>query len=343
MTIHQPSAKLFNILDKAMFLTSGKVTFYGPSADLLRYVGQIYNEAGYGSPPVANPPELFLELCDQLQADGKLELVTSKYGNNEDGSRRDDPATVVSTATVADDGDSETFAYANSVFGDVVTLSSRALMNVIRTKELFFARLGSAIFFAVQLGTLFLNTDETDTGLRHRTAYFVFILAFFYWTSLEALPIFLQEREIFQREFSSGAYRGISYTISQILVSLPFMLAIAVFFTGISWWLVGLPSNAGIFFFQILCVFIVLVAGNTFATMMSTLVPDPMAGQTIGSALFAVMFLYSGFFIKRSDIPDYWVSSSYISNLAIRLTAVACCRSICITCPYSSMDMIRCL
>jgi hypothetical protein len=36
-------------------------------------------------------------------------------------------------------------------------------------------------------------------------------------------------------------------------------------------------------------------------------------GQTIGSALFSVMFLFSGFFIARPDIPNYWIWLHYLS------------------------------
>ena len=38
----------------------------------------------------------------------------------------------------------------------------------------------------------------------------------------------------------------------------------------------------------------------------SVLAPNPMMGQTLGSALFSVMFLYSGFFIATDNIPKYW-------------------------------------
>ena len=33
----------------------------------------------------------------------------------------------------------------------------------------------------------------------------------------------------------------------------------------------------------------------------------------IGSGLFSVMFLYSGFFIKKSAIPKYWIYLHYMS------------------------------
>ena len=47
--------------------------------------------------------------------------------------------------------------------------------------------------------------------------------------------------------------------------------------------------------------------------MFSVLVPNPMVGQTAGSGLFSVMFLFSGFFIKKADIPAYWIWLYYLS------------------------------
>jgi hypothetical protein len=38
-----------------------------------------------------------------------------------------------------------------------------------------------------------------------------------------------------------------------------------------------------------------------------------LIGQTVGSALFSVMFLFSGFFIARPDIPNYWIWLHYLS------------------------------
>lgn len=297
MTIHQPSARLFDIIDKVIFLAAGKVTYNGEVNELLPYT----NEAGLGEPPIGNPPEVWLDLCDTLQADKKLELITSKFEHG--------PPSMKSLIEGEVAGDN----YANDIFTESLVLMKRALTNILRTPELFLARIGASIFFGILIGTLFLNSDNSMEGLSHQVAYFVFIIAFYYYTSLEALPIFLGEREIFQREYSRGAYRASSYAISTLIVQLPFLLTISVIFNCVTWWLVGLPNLAETFFFNVLCMFTVIVAGHTFATMMSVLVPNPMAGQTAGSGLFSVMFLFSGFFIKKADIPAYWIWLHYMS------------------------------
>ena len=280
-----------------------------------------------GDVPVGNPPEVFLDLCDILIDEGQLDVVTERFACDE-------------SVRLLDDKSDECSQYANDLVTETYILCHRSTINLLRTKEMFLARLMIAIFNAVLMGTLFLDTEEDEEGLQHRSSFFVFSIAFFYFTSLEALPIFLAEREIFQREYSRGAYRAVSYTVSQHfriqsavlhlhlhlhllpampctlplfnalllctsllrlsmlnlvslltsacfgsvvqiaaqVVTLPFMLIIGWVFVTVSWWLVNLPNLASVYFFHVLCVFTVLCAGNTFSTMISVLVPNPMTG-----------------------------------------------------------------
>ena len=62
------------------------------------------------------------------------------------------------------------------------------------------------------------------------------------------------------------------------LVQMPMHLALAVASAVVPWWLVGMPNYAGVVLFHILCLFSTFVTANTFATMISTIVPNPMAG-----------------------------------------------------------------
>ena len=130
---------------------------------------------------------------------------------------------------------------------------------------------------------------------------------------MESLPVFLAEREIFQREYSRGAYRAISYVSAVTLVYIPFLLILSLFFAIASWWLVFLPNIAETFFFDVLILLVTNIAAHAFAVLVSVLVPDPMAGQSAGAGLFSVMFLLSGFFIKQDNIPVWWKWLHYLS------------------------------
>lgn len=144
MTIHQPSARLFSLLDKVMFLSRGRVTYFGPSSETHNAVVGIYAEAKLGNAPNGNPPELFLDVTDQLEAEGRQELVTDKYREIETVQ-----STLIASGEEANLGKEVPVvidSYANSLVGDSLILMERALLNIVRTKEHFFARLGTCFY-----------------------------------------------------------------------------------------------------------------------------------------------------------------------------------------------------
>ena len=302
VTIHQPSAKIYALFDKCLFLSNGKVTFTGPAYQLRGRVEQISKAANYTNAVQDNAPEEFLDLCDRLREEDKLDLIII------------DTANVGKMDTTFGGDEVATASYANNFFMETYYLFRRNLTNILRVKELFFARIGACLGFGFLIGSLFYNRPSTLEGTTEMVAYFVFAIAFFLYTALEALPIFFTEREIFMREYSRGAYRASSYVVATTLVYLPFLLILSAVFLITSWWLVGLtPRVAEVWFFQLFMLLLTLKAGHSFATMISVLVPDPMTGQTAGSGLLSVMFLFSGFFIKAGRIPPWWIWIHYLS------------------------------
>lgn len=125
MTIHQPSARLFNLIDKVLFLANGRVTYNGPVPTLTPFITKVYDEAKLGSVPLGNQPEIFLDLCDQLILENRLELVTSKYEIKD-----------TSVVGATNEG-ANAVSYANSFFKEIAVLVSRGVLNVQRTPELF--------------------------------------------------------------------------------------------------------------------------------------------------------------------------------------------------------------
>lgn len=104
-----------------------------------------------------------------------------------------------------------------------------------------------------------------------------------------------------------GAYRGISYIIAGALVLVPFMFLIAFIFSMTSWWAINISVRLDLFLFDLFGVFMILYTGSNAAQLISVLVSDAMAGQVIGTGIFAIMFLCSGFFIPGNQIPLYLI------------------------------------
>jgi ABC-type multidrug transport system ATPase subunit len=309
ITIHQPSARILSQIDKVIFLSHGRIAYTGAVKNIQTFVDGCYQELGLLEAELDNAAELLLNLIENLTEQNKLDFLLAKFQNSSDEH-------MAVNAIAEDDREVN---YANSFWGDIFILCERSLLNTSRTEQLFVSRLIGFILFAVILGTLFLDSENDSEGVSNKASFFILSVAFFYYDTLEALPIFYAEKTIFQREYASGAYRAISYTISSMLSFLPFLFIMAFIYTMISWWIVGLPNDANIVLFNVLCLFIMLISGTAMTTLVSTLAPEPMSAQSVGSQILATMLIFSGFFINRDLIPDYWIWCHYLSLMKYAL------------------------
>ena len=288
----------------AITVSGGRVTYSGPAAGLQEYAAKIHLRARMGIPPVANAPEVFLELCDNLIETDRLKLAII------DTSRKMIDEKSFTFQSVNDD-----VTTANNFTFETYMVFSRNAKNILRTKDLFIARLASSVAFGFLLGTSFYRRPETDDGVNSRVAYSVFTCAFFSYTNLGALPIFHAEKEIFRREYRRGAYRAISYVTAVSLVHIPFLSVLGFMFAVTSYWLVMLPNRAETFLFFVLTLLCTNIAAQSFAVLVSVLVSDPMTGRTVGYTIFSVMLLLSGFFVTQDNIPYWWSWIHYCSLL----------------------------
>ena len=202
---------------------------------------------------------------------------------------------------------------ANGSFYEIYLLVERNVKNIYRTKLLFIARIYLAIMFGFVIGSLFYNLPLTDDGVHERVGYLLFSIAFFLFSSMAALPVFIAEREIFQREYGRGAYRASSYVVATSLVVIPFLLVLNVAFIVPSYWLVMLPEDAGTVFFYIMTLLLTTVAGQSFAVLLSVIVPNATAGLNAGSCILTAMYLMCGDIPSKANIPVWWEWLHYIS------------------------------
>jgi hypothetical protein len=91
----------------------------------------------------------------------------------------------------------------------------------MRTPELFQIRFGAVVVTAIILATIFWRLDNTPKGVNERFSFFAIAMSTMFYTSADALPVFLIERYIFLRETAHNAYRRSSYTLSNVIVAFP--------------------------------------------------------------------------------------------------------------------------
>ncbi|GAB4836519.1 ABC transporter G member 6 [Ancistrocladus abbreviatus] len=334
MSVHQPSYRILGLLDRLIFLSRGHTVYSGPPSNLQEF----FADFGHPIPENENRTEFALDLIRELEGSpgGTKGLVEfnkhwqstrpSRSQSNNGGqglslqeaiSASISRGKLVSGAnnnnTIITNPTSTVATFANPFWIELAVLSKRSVTNSRRMPELFGIRLGAVLVTGFILATMFWQLDNSPKGIQERLGFFAFAMSTTFYTTADALPVFLQQRYIFMRETAYNAYRRSSYVLSHAITALPALIFLALAFATTTFWAVGLDGGSSGFFFYLGILLASFWAGNSFVSFLSGVVPHVMLGYTIVVAILAYFLLFSGFFISRDRIPNYWIWFHYIS------------------------------
>lgn len=327
LSIHQPGFRIVKQFNSILLLANGSVLHHGTVDKLslrLRQMGlQLplhVNVVEFAIDSIetiqqhhseSQQQETFLPLSARSQANKRGDGVESRSGKCT--LQQLFQQSKVIDEEIADNGVDFVSDFANSRLAETMILSQRFLKNICRTRELFACRTLQMLISGVVLGSIFYGLKYNLVGAEERVGLFAFVLTFLLTTTIEALPIFLQEREILMKETSSGSYRVSSYSIANGLVYSPFLLILALLFSTPLYWMVGLNRNFFAFLHFLLLIWLILYTANSVVVCFSALVPNFIVGNSVISGVMGSFFLFSGYFISKKGIPSYWMFMHYIS------------------------------
>ncbi|KAK6238244.1 hypothetical protein QUC31_003713 [Theobroma cacao] len=325
LSIHQPGFRIVKLFSSVLMMANGSVLHQGT----LDQLGANLREIGLQLPRHVNMIEFAIESIEAIQQQRKRQQevqaqmlsapsLQRKGEEVESGSGKFTLQQLFQQSKVVDEdivnvGIDFPRDFANSRLQETIVLTHRFSKNIFRTKELFACRTIQMLISGLVLGSIFHNVKDDLPGAQEKVGLFAFILTFLLSCTTEALPIFLQEREILMKETSCGSYRVSSYAIANGLVYLPFLLILAILFSVPLYWLVGLNPSFMAFMHFLLLIWLILYTANSVVVCFSALVPNFIVGNSVISGVMGSFFLFSGYFISKHGIPKFWVFMHYIS------------------------------
>jgi ABC-type multidrug transport system ATPase subunit len=341
MSIHQPSYRILRLLDRLLFLSQGQ-TVYSGTPDMLPYY---FAQFGKPMPENENRTEFALDVIRELESSptGSKPLVDfhrtwcllnpsstnrSSIQSPTSLTLKDAISASISRGKLVSgtDGpaasDSTMRTYANPFWVEMGVLTKRSFINTSRMPELFIIRLFAVVVTGGILGTVFWKLDDSPKGAQERLGFFAFAMSTMYYVCADALPVFINERFIFLRETAYNAYRHSSYVLSNMIVSFPPLVLLSIAFALTTFFSVGLAGGLEGFTFYVLIILAAFWSGSGFVTFLSGVVPHVMIGYTVVVAILAYFLLFSGFFINRDRIPEYWLWFHYLSLVKYPYEAV---------------------
>lgn len=332
MSIHQPSCRIMEYLDRIIVLSSGQTVFSDSPATLPLF----FSEFGCPIPVKENNTEFTLDLIKELEGSSegtrrlvefnqnwqqkKLRVTQEPYHNS--SSLREAINASISRGKLVSTSYSSIPSYVNPWWIETVILAKRYMINWTRTPELIGTRVFIVMMTGFLLATVYWKVDNSPRGVQERLSFFSFAMATMFYSCADGLPAFIQERYIFFRETAHNAYRRSSYVISHSLVALPHLFVLSIGFAATTFWFVGLNGGLEGFIYYLLIIFASFWSGSSFVTFVSGVIPNVMMSYMVTFGYLSYCLLFSGFYINRDRIHLYWIWIHYISLLKYPYEAV---------------------
>ena len=296
-TIHQPSSEIFELFDKVMVLAAGKIVYY----DTIPRIVPTYASLGFHCPSSYNPADFVMLLCQTRDVEQIDTIVNA--GANKTLALGD---MTESAEDVESGGGVIKF---NSTFSTQIReLTIRETQGFVRDKGSLIARFGATIFLNTLFAIIFLKagdiTDPDYTVTTHFGAFMQILISAMFGSAQPALLTFVTQRAVFLREYATGTYGSVAWFFSKMMFEIPLTFATSCVQLLITYFLMDLNGN---YLYLTVAAWLVGFASSSAALLLGSLVSTVKVAQELSVLVFVPQLLFSGFFIRISQIPE-WLS-----------------------------------
>ncbi|KAI8607370.1 P-loop containing nucleoside triphosphate hydrolase protein [Chytriomyces sp. MP71] len=244
-SIHQPSPSTYNLFDKVLFLARGQTIYFGPSQG----AEAVYFESvGFPIAKHVNVPDAVLDninvdfIGDESLADARVTSFVQTWNSSPLHAANVAETTQTKTASTSSSEDTTIIGngdYAHAFLGQVGILTRRNFSNARKNILLFWIRLVMYVAMAILMGTTWLRMSLDQNTVQDRFSAIFFSIAFLAFMSVAGIPAVLEERMVFYRERMNRTYSVGAYVVANTIVSVPFVMLIAIAFTLPAYWMMG--------------------------------------------------------------------------------------------------------
>jgi ABC-type multidrug transport system ATPase subunit len=312
-TLHQPQSKIFEMFDDIMLLKAGRVVYYGPTQDAIKF----YADAGFPVPPMTNPADHFLDVITPSHHDA------DKDDNALMGIYQPEPVDI--------DGRKRLEGYSQlnihekpNWMHQFSVLLRRTWVDCTRSYEIIFTLLIQNIVVAFLIGGVFYQIGTGQESMVKRSpALFFTVINQGMFAALSVINSFPSERLLVLRERAAGTYQVSAYFLAKNIVDAILQMPGPIFFSVIVYFMVGFQATAGKFFIFMLFMILGTFSATSFALAISTFARTTSLSVTILPMVLEIFRLFGGFFLAPAKLPKYfaWIDIfSYVKYAYIGIS-----------------------
>jgi len=167
-------------------------------------------------------------------------------------------------------------------------------------------RLLQAIFIGLIIGFIYKDVASKDaqTQVTNRLgALYFYCVNQFMGSAMGVVTIFVNEKNVFLREYTNGYYSLSAYFLSKTLAELPHQILMPIIALLVSYWMVGFRSGAQYVLKALLVIILVALNGTAVGSLSGALFKDINTGMAVLSMCLLPFIVFSGFMVNNDQVP----------------------------------------
>ncbi|EQC30807.1 hypothetical protein SDRG_11567 [Saprolegnia diclina VS20] len=290
-TIHQPSARVFQLFDNVLLLAQGRAVYRGPPQAIVAH----FRPLGYDCPEHTSPAEYYLRIVNtDFHSHADIDALADAVAN-----------TALHDQLLLEAAASAPWSVAPqrpSPLAQIVVFLDRNLLNTLRNPGIFWVRLVMYSLLSAMAGTMYMHPTPGPAHDANLVALLFGVPAFCIFMSVAALPFFLEQRAVFARERANWGVNVLSFVVANFVVALPALFMIALCSTSLVVPAAGL-GGFGVYFGAF---YLGLIVAESVVHVLGAAVGHAIGGIALGAGLFGQFMLCQGYLVARESIPIYW-------------------------------------
>ncbi|KAK8233406.1 ABC-2 type transporter [Phyllosticta capitalensis] len=327
VAIYQASQAIYDVFDKAIVLYEGRQIYYGPTSKAKQY----FEDMGWYCPPRQTTGDFLTSVTNPVERQPREGYEDRVPRTPDDFERywRSSEAFAALQAEIAENdreypigGNVSDFQeakraeqakhtnpkspYLISVPMQIKLNTSRAYQRIWNDKTSTLSMVGSEIFMALIISSIFFGTKDATQGFFAKNASLFFAVLLNALMAISEINSLYAQRPIVEKHNSYAFYHPFTEAVAGVVSDIPVKFVIAVAFNVIYYFISELRKEADAFFLYFLIVFISMFVMSAVFRTMAAITKTVSQAMALAGVLVLVIVVYTGFVIPGPKMHDWF-------------------------------------